>query len=311
MKKCVFLATLFMSSVCHAEITPGTVVWADAYYMARGSNSINHQQVSGGSPEELVGGLDFPRRLVIDESGEKLYWSSSIFGAGSIQRSNFDGTGVEYVIPSVDAWGIDIDPRSPKLYWANHDGHKIQRSDLDGSNIEVVTGTSMTPWALAVDPVNSKLYYSESNGASAKIFRLGFDGSGKDNLLATTAGSIRGLELDLTNDKVYWHEMESGISKIGRANFDGSDLEYIIEGLIFLDDIALDVDADRIYWTRPPHGADPPLIQYANLDGSAITTLVDTGLNVPRGIEVVAIPEPGTVCLLGLGGVLIRRKEGK
>lgn len=88
-----------------------------------------------------------------------------------------------------------------QLYWVS--GGELHRSDLDGSNTEVlltITGTSV--WDVVVEPVGGKLYWSgESNGV---IQRSNLDGSGVETLVDTgPTGSIRGIDVDAAAGKIF------------------------------------------------------------------------------------------------------------
>jgi hypothetical protein len=287
----------------------GKIFWADGYFMTEGANKIGCANLDGSDPEELIGNLVFPHRIAIDETAGTIYWSN--LSGGKIQRANIDGSNVQDVITlsSMTSYGIDFDSTNSKLYWADYDGYKIQRANVDGTNVEDVVSTERLPWALALDVSNNKVYYSTSNGIDARIFYSSLDGLYTEELVITGADSVRGLELDLIHGKMYWTQIDAGVNKIARANLDGSAVEYIVEDLVWLDDLALDLVANKMYWTIPPHGSDPPLIQWANLDGSNIESIITDGLVVPRGIELTYVPEPTTLCFLAISAFTLLRKR--
>jgi DNA-binding beta-propeller fold protein YncE len=101
---------------------------------------------------------------------------------------------------------------------------------------------------------------------------------------------------------MYW--ADKGTDKIQRANLDGSGVEDIITGLTYPAGIALDIPGGKIYWTDFYNDK----IQRANLDGSNVEDLITTGLSGPYAITLGPIPEPATILLLGVGGLLLIRK---
>ncbi|KAA3600047.1 MAG: DUF5050 domain-containing protein, partial [Calditrichaeota bacterium] len=154
-----------------------------------------------------------------------------------------------------------------KIYWADFGMSKIQRSDLDGSNVEDLISSGLNgPSGIALDLTNSKMYWADYN--ANKIQRADIDGSNVEDLVTTGLNLAFGLELDLTNSKIYW--ANSGNNKIQRANLDGSNVEDLIStGSSLPHKIALDLTNSKIYWS----GSNDK-IQRADLDGSNIEDLV-------------------------------------
>ncbi len=117
-------------------------VAGDLFFFATGSGQFTVKGVwradADGANEQFlhISGpvTDFAHDLVEN----KLYYSDF-----AIHRINPDGTGYERVV-NLPGWEdhyngpsqVVVDVRGRKLYWANHFSKVIQRSDLDGSNVE-------------------------------------------------------------------------------------------------------------------------------------------------------------------------------
>jgi hypothetical protein len=99
-----------------------------------------------GSNEQFLDGTGTgsgtPHDLAHDPVDNKLYWLAQT----GLFRVNLDGSGKEnllFLLPDhsdqliVDAWGR-------KLYWT-YEGEKIQRSNLDGSNVEDFVSAAQIP----------------------------------------------------------------------------------------------------------------------------------------------------------------------
>ncbi len=104
-----------------------------------------------------VGHVFQPTMVVaLDEPHGKIYWSGACSGCPlTIGRADLDGGAIEELPLDVpfDDYPVDlaIDSAAGKLYWTNSPEGKIQRANLDGSNVEdVVTG--VTAFSLALDP---------------------------------------------------------------------------------------------------------------------------------------------------------------
>ena len=125
---------------------------------------------------------------------------------------------------------LAVDAAGGKLYWSDSGADKIQRANLDGTEVEdLITAGLELPRGLALDAAGGKLYWSD-NG-SDKIQRANLDGSEVEELVTEGLHSPRGLALDTEAGKLYW--TDSGTGKIQRANLDGSEIEDLVtEGLL-------------------------------------------------------------------------------
>ena len=168
------------------------------------------------------------------------------------------------------------------VYWADSGTGKIQRANLDGSNIQdIVTGLD-DPYSIALDGTARKIYWT--NYRRSKIQRANLDGSNIQDIV-TRLGSPYGIALDVAAGKMYW--TDEGPDKIQRANLDGSNIQdvFIVRGLGNPQSITLDVAAGKMYWTT----AWTEKIQRANLDGTNVQNLVTprlAGLGGPSDIAV-------------------------
>ena len=164
------------------------------------------------------------------------------------------------------------------MYWADENVQKIQRGDIDGSNIEdLVTGITK-PRALALDIAGGKMYWADEE--VDKIQRANLDGSNIEDLV-TGITKPRALALDVTGGKMYWADEE--VDKIQRANLDGSNIEdLVIAAIMKPRALALDVTGGKMYWADE----EVDKIQRANLDGSNIEDLVIAAIMKPRALAL-------------------------
>ena len=195
----------------------------------------------------------------------------------AILRATPEGTHLQILVDGLNPGtrGIALDVTSGKMYWTDVSG-KIQRANLDGSDVEdVITGLS-EPSAIALDVAAGKMYWTVFGDGPRKIQRANLDGSNVENLVTGLVGSS-GIALDVAAGKMYWTDL----FRIQRANLDGSNVENLVTGSFF-SAIALDVSNNKMYWSKTVGAAN---IQRANLDGSKVEDLV-TGLDAPLGLAL-------------------------
>ena len=170
----------------------------------------------------------------------------------------------------------------PELYWTDAGRDKIQRANLDGSNIEDLVFTRDDgrdgPVGLALDVANGKMYWTEWE--DDKIRRANLDGSNIEDLITSGRAPVW-LALDVPGGKIYWTDW--GTDRIQRANLDGSNVENLVTSdLNSPAGLVLDVANGKMYWTDSSWHK----IQRANLDGSNVEDLITSGLGSPSGLAL-------------------------
>ena len=73
--------------------------------------------------------------VAVDMVNDKIYFEDRRV----LKRANLDGSNIETIAEtSTRIYGIEIDNEDNKLYWGGRDSREIYRSDLDGSNREIL-----------------------------------------------------------------------------------------------------------------------------------------------------------------------------
>ena len=172
-----------------------------------------------------------------------------------------------------------------KVYWADQTNNKIQRANLDGSNVEDVLTSAdgvNSPTGVLVDAENGKIYWSEF--FAGNIRRANLDGTNIENLYSGLS-SPAGMALDTANSKLYWTEnpLFLGTNRIRCANMNGGGAiqNLVTTGTNDPVDMVLDLNAGKIYWTDGNSGE----IRRANLDGTNAVVFL-SGLAKPQGLEL-------------------------
>lgn len=172
----------------------------------------------------------------------------------------------------------DTNSRNLLIYWTDASLDKIQRANIDGTNVEnlITSGLDHTE-SIELDVAGGKMYWTDA--FTGKIQRANLDGTNAEDLITGLHGP-RGIALDAVGGKMYW--TDAGTDEILRANLNGSHIEALVtNGLQSPEDIALDVVGGKMYWTSSMRK-----IQRANLNGANVEDLV-TGRSVDNIILVV------------------------
>lgn len=193
--------------------------------------------------------------------------------------------------------------QSGKMYWLDGITSSIMRSNVDGSNQEVVVQSWGVSAGCALDEAAQQLYWTDAWGT---MFRSGLDGRNiepvmtnmpnlgyvavdnaggylyfnndqaisraplnnlaQSETLTGPLGDIFSLYLDPGANKLYWTCVLGGHWKVQRMNVDGSDIEDLItlDNTHYIAPLAIDFAAGKFYLLD----REDQTIRTANLDGS-------------------------------------------
>ena len=197
-------------------------------------------------------------------SGGKIYWTDT---RGRVLSLGPEGSDMEEVFaplvrsissPTIDSFG-------GRIYWADPVARTVQRSNLDGTEIEVLA--SDLSWPTDVLLVDGELFWANAGG---KLQKLSLDGieDAFDVLGFSPWGS---LAFHSKERRFYWTGVCSSLDNyIWSSNFDGSDLDSLFVGETQCPgEIAINESKDWIYWENESS------VQIAPLDGSPVFPLFD------------------------------------
>ena len=189
-----------------------------------------------------------PKVLIAASQRPPMYWINP--GTGMLHR--LVDARVENLLPSIgNATSLSVDAIGGKLYWTEKTGKhtgRIQRTNLDGSNAQLVKNLTSVPLHLTLDAANGELYLINSWD---KIQRMNLDGTAFQPNLITGLRAPKGLAVDPAGGKVYWIEQTGErTGKISRANLDGSEVEVIKTLTSVPQGIALDATGNKVYITN-------------------------------------------------------------
>lgn len=190
------------------------------------------------------------------------------------------------------------DAPPPKLFWTNYVNCVLQRSDLDGSNVETIVDDFtyvQNPFAVAVDTVNYKVYWSASTPFA--VNRSNLDGTGIERVVSSGLSSIvRGIAVDASSDALFF-STQSGIYRVplSSTGLDATGYKLTITSIYAINTPAIagiDVTATRFFWTDLGDGGNVGLFRQ-NINGSD-----------PQGLVVLNCVDPRDVVLSDNGDIM-------
>lgn len=166
-----------------------------------------------------------------------------------------------------------------KLYWSDNGTQKIQRSNVDGTDVEDILTTGLnSPDGLAIDLPAGKLYWTDSGDGT--INRSNLDGTNPETLVTGLMSPIR-LVLDTANSKMYWTDLDAG--KVQSADLDGTNVTDVVTGASGPWGIDLDQGNQHLYFTEK----DALRITRVDTDGNNAFGLVNVVPSIFGGIKLL------------------------
>ena len=198
-----------------------------------------------------------PGVATVSVSGREMTISPVELGVATVAVMASDASGATTTRTFMVNVTAPVPESRGKMYWTDAGTDKIQRANLDGSQIENLLSTELNvPQALALDVAGGKMYWIDAG--TDKIQRANLDGSQIENLIFTELNVPQALALDLAGGKMYWTD-EWNILRIQRANLDGTRIEDLVTGLSEPMGLALDIavpDAPDLVAASP--SVNPP-----------------------------------------------------
>jgi hypothetical protein len=275
----------------------------------------------GSGQKDIVTGCRHPDGIAVDIEARHIYWTNMgvpSLNDGSIERADLDGSNRKTIIPKGGTFTpkqLHLDKKNDKLYWADREGMRVMRCNLDGSKIETLVETGhgdtdrrdATKWCvgIAVDTERGQIYWTQKGPDKAgkgRIFRAGIEipkGQTAANrtdieVLFDNLPEPIDLDLDLDNRMLYWTDRGDPPrgNTVNRAPMDGDQnknrqapqilLNHLMEGI----GIALDLKGERMFLTdlagsvysAKLNGSDKKELLYdqGNLTGIAYVELRST-----------------------------------
>jgi hypothetical protein len=101
----------------------------------------------GSDQKVIVTGCRHPDGIVVNVEAGHIYWTDMgvpNLNDGSIERADLDGRNRRMIVPEGGTFTpkqLHLDKKNGNLYWSDREGMRVMRSNLDGSNIEILVQT--------------------------------------------------------------------------------------------------------------------------------------------------------------------------
>uniref|UniRef100_A0A4W3HU78 Low-density lipoprotein receptor-related protein 2 n=1 Tax=Callorhinchus milii TaxID=7868 RepID=A0A4W3HU78_CALMI len=170
------------------------------YYSDYLNQTINSIGVNGHN-RTIIANVPRPRAIVLDPCRGYMYWTD--WGThAKIERATLGGN---FRIPIVNTslvWpnGLTLDLEDQKLYWADASLRKIERSNLVGTDREVIVSTAIFPFAVTL--YEEYLYWTDWSTKS--IYRVNKD-DGSDQLVMIQSLPLRPMDIHVLSDSKQQH----------------------------------------------------------------------------------------------------------
>jgi len=190
---------------------------------------------TGGTLKTLVDHEQMPDSIIVSlEKGGYLVWTLMGYPGendGRVQVSRLDGTGIHDIYAAGEIHTpkqVAVDSKNCKLYICDREGLRVHRSNLDGSEKEVLVQRG--DWRDSTQTEDKSLH-------------------------------CVGICLDVQRGKLYWTRKgpsKGGKGRIYRTNIslptgqtarDRDDIELLFDNLPEPIDLEMDADSQMLYWT--------------------------------------------------------------
>ena len=217
-----------------------------------------------------------------------IYWSEVALGL--IRRVSFDnsfnGSAVETIVTGLSRpEQIAVDWVNRKLYWTDHGRRVIERSDLDGRNIELFFNGTY-PQAIAIDPFHKTIYWTDLQ--ARLIERAPMTGQFKHSIVSVANPS--GLTIDYDNNLLYWTDRD--FNQILSCDLGGNNIKVIPVSVVITNPYAITVFKSNLYWTDRTNSSIYIVDQFTGENKGNISA----HLNQPTDVHVLDFTKQPGVC---------------
>lgn len=241
-----------------------------------------------------------PFAIAIDPVDRKVYWiclNADASGTDIIQRSNFDGSGVESVITTglSAPYGIAVDYAASRryLYWTDSSTQNIYRSTLPPATLNAANHILLTnssngvtqPYGIEVDQSTGDFYWTQKTSPYIRKASAAVPTS-ISNVMTSGLNWPIDLAYDYSSKVLYWTDI--GALKVQKQTASGgydTSSDVISSGLAAPSGITVDSATGNIFWVDANNNN---LYRCPSTTASSAAGgfIIISSLNIPRGIQL-------------------------
>ena len=214
------------------------------------------------------------QRMGIEITESHIYWAEHEQHGNLkayIYRMNRADENTEEIVKGISfISGLAVDESEGKIYWTCVFPDRIQRANLDGTDIETIHSGKHSFTGLDIH--GSYLYWTEFSPVS-RIQRSALGGA----QVETVIEGPRPWSVEVYNGKIYY--TQQGDNTLMKANLDSTGQEVVVSGI---DGWGLDVEGNHVYWVDHRGGRS---IMRATLNGDNMQILKE----LPGGAYDLAV----------------------
>jgi len=255
---------------------------AKLFYLELSAGHIYSMNPDGSDRKLIAADCHLPDGVAVDVEQGHIYWTNMgvpNLDDGSIERVDIDGNNRMTVIPAGVTHTpkqLHLDEVNRELYWADREGMRVMRANLDGSKVETLIQTGhgaadsqdQTRWCVGItlDHKSGHMYWTQKgpdNAGLGRIYRANIEMPA--GATATDRPDVEvwldklpepiDLELDTTNRVLYWTDRGDPPrgNTVNRAPIDAKPEDrapeivfaHLMEGI----GIALDITGNTMFMT--------------------------------------------------------------
>ena len=286
------------------------------FFLELSQGRVHAMNADGSDHRILASGYKNPDGIAVDAEAGHIYWTNMgvpSLNDGWIERANLDGSNPVMIVPpgaTHTPKQLILDKPTGKLYWADREGMRVMRCNLDGSEVETLVRSGegdedrkdQTNWCVgvAIDHDWNEIWWTQKgpdNGDVGRLFRApleikpGETPSNRSDIELIKDRLPEPIDLEIADGWIYWTDRGdpprgNTVNRM-RLEIDEHDpgpqeivFDHLMEGI----GIALDAANDRMFLTDLAG-----TIYAARLDGSERRVIAAVQGNL-TGIAYAEIP---------------------